>query len=318
MTLQVLRPGPLTTVQDLGRTGHRGLGVGSAGALDAFSARVANLLVGNPMPAALLECTLAGPTLRFARAARVALTGAPLEAELDGTPVPDWRPIDVPAGATLHLGACRRGVRSYLAVEGGIVVAPVLGSRSTDLRGGFGGLEGRALRAGDRLPLGAAKRDVARPAIARWWIDATPDLMFEPEPVLRVLAGRDATRPEDAAWAAAWRVSSRSDRQGVRLEGPSLPLADARERVSEPVAPGTIQLPPDGQPIVLLGDAQTVGGYPRIGHVATVDLPRLAQCRPGSELRFTPIGLAEAMALLAAQRARLARIGLAIEARGRA
>lgn len=318
MTVAVLKAGTLTTVQDAGRHGLRHLGVGSAGALDAYSSRVANLLVGNDHHSALLEMTLAGPTLRFDRAARIALTGAEIDVSADGLALPGWRPIDLPAGTELRFGACRRGVRAYLAVTGGFDVPRVLGSASADLRAGFGGGEGRALHTGDVLRLAGGVADVVALRIAPWWIDPQPDLDFVHEAVAHLLPGRDATSPVNAITTQSWRVSAVSDRQGLRLDGPPLTLADARDRISEPVTPGTIQLPPDGQPIVLLADAQTIGGYPRIGHVASADLPRLAQCRPGDTLHFTRIDAAEAQAQWRAQHQRLARIELAIAQRVRA
>jgi len=309
MTLTVLAGGLQTTVQDLGRSGHRHLGIGVAGALDAHSLRIGNLLVGNDAGAAALEVTLQGPRLKFGRAVRIAITGADLEAQCDGVALPGWRPIVLPAGCELVLGPCRRGARAYLAIAGGVDVAPVLGSRGTDLRAGFGGLEGRALAAGDTLAIGPASiAAVDAPQVARWWVDPAPDLDFRRSPVLRVLPGRDAA----ALDAQAWRVSAQSNRQGLRLEGTALAPAQGGERISEPVAPGTVQLPPDGQPIVLLGEAQTIGGYPRIGHVIAADMPRLAQLRPGDEVRFEAVGAATAHGLACAQRARLARIGLAI------
>jgi biotin-dependent carboxylase-like uncharacterized protein len=315
--IEVERAGALSTVQDAGRFGQRHLGVGAAGALDAYSAQVANLLVGNPVGAALLECTLVGPSLRFTRAVRIALTGAPLEAEVDGVALPGWRPIELPAGSVLRLGACRRGVRAYVAVDGGIEVEPLLGSAATDLRAGFGGHGGRALRAGDRLALRAAAHRFDHIDVARWWIDPAPDLSFADEHTVHVLPGHDSTLPATALLHRRWRVSARSDRQGLQLEGAPLHLADARDRVSEPVVPGTVQLPPDGTPIVLLAEAQTVGGYPRVAHVASADLPQLAQCRPGDGLRFMPIDPAGARARRWAQAARLGRIALAIEAKTR-
>ena len=313
MSVQVLAPGLLTTVQDLGRTGWRHLGVGSAGALDAHAHALANLLAGNPPDAASLEITLAGPTLRFAQAARVALCGAEIDARCDGIVLPGARPWVLPAGATLALGACRRGARAYLAIGGGLDVPAVLGSRSTDLRGGFGGLGGRALREGDVLPLAVAAQDVDAPRVAPWWIDARPEAGADG--AIRVLAGADATQPGDALFRQAWRVAAASDRQGLRLEGDApLQLADAGERVSAPVAPGTIQLPPDGRPIVLLADAQTHGGYPRIGHVIRADWPRLAQLRPGEAVRFAPVAPAQAQAAWRRQRHVLARLAWRIAA----
>ena len=220
MTIRVLAPGALSTVQNGGREGYRHLGVGSTGALDAYSHTVANLLVGNRRDAAALEITLAGPRLRFERAARLALCGADIDAHCDGRAIPAWRPVSIEAGATLSLGACRRGVRAYLAVAGGIDVPTVLGSASTDLRGGFGGVQGRALVAGDALQVvsdGAACVQALR--VARWWIDPSPDIAFDTSTIVRVLPGSDTVAPAGALFDAQWRVATASDRQGLRLEG---------------------------------------------------------------------------------------------------
>ncbi len=314
MSLVVVKPGALSTVQDRGRRGFRHLGVGAAGALDAFSLQVGNLLVRNARDVAALEITLSGPTLRFEKSATIAITGASIDAAIDGIALPGWRPIDVPAGSELKFGACRDGARSYLAIAGGVAVAAVLGSASTDLRAGFGGFDGHALRGGDRLefPAGAS---VDALSIAAWWIDALPDLDLAHEAAVSVLPASDATDPHGVLFAQAWRVSAASDRQGLRLEGPALQLADTRERLSAPVAPGAVQLPPDGRPIVLLGDAQTVGGYPCIGFVATADLPHLAQCRPGDTLHLRPIDRTAAHRRLREQSQRLARMELAVAQR---
>jgi biotin-dependent carboxylase-like uncharacterized protein len=324
MSLEILTPGLLTSVQDAGRSGWRASGVGVGGAADGWSLRIANLLVGNQLDAAVLEITLNGPTLRLHRAATIALCGAQIDALVDGLALPGWRPIALPAGSILTLGACRRGARACLAIDGGIDVALVLGSRSTDLRAGFGGHEGRALRAADVLPLAGASprlRDVSEraasqpndaPRIASWWIDADTDLDFSDSIAVRVLPGNAILDVPDALYAQEFVVDAASNRQGLRLRGTALQIADTRERISEPVVPGTVQLPPDGQPIVLLADAQTVGGYPRIGHVIAADLPRLAQRRAGQHLRFLPIDAHEAHRINVEQRVRLGRIALAI------
>jgi biotin-dependent carboxylase-like uncharacterized protein len=314
VTIEVLRPGLLTTVQDLGRSGWRHLGVGCAGALDAFSHRVANRLVGNRDDAAALEVTLAGPRLRFAAAASVALCGGDFAMEVDGIPVDGWRPLRLPAGATISIGAVRRGARGYLAVAGGFAVAPVLGSASTDLRGGFGGFEGRGLRGGDVLRVAGDGASVAfnRLHAAAWWIDPAPDLEFRAPATIHMLPGRDAAMAAATAFACEWRIAAASDRQGLRLDGAAIAGAAVAVAPSEPVAPGTVQLPPDGRPIVLLADAQTHGGYPRLGHVIRADMPRLAQLRPGDRLRLVPCTVEEARRRACAQRQRLARIGHAI------
>lgn len=314
MTIRVLAPGALTTVQDGGRAGCRALGVGCAGALDPYAFAIANLLVGNAADAPALEVTLAGPRLQFDSGARIAICGAQIDARVGDSPIPGWRPIALPPGSVLSIGGCRDGARAYVAFAGGIRVEAVLGSASTDLRGGFGGIAGRALVAGDFFDIGG-ETSVDDVQIARWWIDPSPE--YDPADItlVRVLAGRDATSPSDGLCGRDWRVAAASNRQGLRLEGMPLRIADARERISEPVAPGTVQLPPDGAPIVLLADAQTHGGYPRIGHAIRADWPRLAQLRPGGRLRFLPCSQEQASQARREQTQRLARIALAIEAR---
>ena len=313
-TIEVIAPGALTHVQDLGRDGWRHLGISRGGALDPGCAMLANALVGNPDDAAVLEFTLQGPTLRLPRPMRIALMGAVCEARFEGQALPPARPIDLPAG-TLSLGGMRMGVRAWLAIRGGIDAPRVLGSRATDLRGGFGGVEGRALRAGDRLPIGAHTAiETATPRIPGWWID--PTFAEDPGAPIRYLASDTLSlRALSASLSAqVWKVSAASNRQGLRLDGAALPAPSA-SAVSEPVAPGTIQLPADGRPIVLLADAQTVGGYARLGHVIAADLPRLAQARPNAELRFRSCKAAEAIAASHQDRAERARLKLAIEAR---
>ncbi len=314
--IAVLTPGLLTTLQDNGRHGLRQLGVAAGGAADHWSHAVANLLMGNPADLATLEITLTGPTLHFACATRIALCGARIDAAIDGRPVPGNRPLTVPAGSTLKLGSCRDGARSYLAVAGGFKLPAVMGSTSTDLRGGFGGIAGRALKAGDILHL--HEYAIARPDalhVPSWWIDPRPS----PPPVsadgpclIRLLPAADNA---EGLFAATWQVDSRSNRQGLRLRGPQLQVDDPRERLSEPVAPGVVQLPGDGQPIALLADAQTHGGYPRIGHVIRADLPLLAQLRPAATLQFVPCTAEQACQAATEQRQRLYRMGQAIAAR---
>ena len=314
MSVVVKSAGLQTTIQDRGRFGYRHLGVGCAGALDPFSSVIANRLVGNADGEAVIEICLSGPTLQFARATRIAVCGAQIEASADGRELPGWRRVDLAEGTVLKLGACRRGARAYLAVAGGFDIATVLGSRSTDLRAGFGGLDGRALAAGDVLAINAGDHAAAnRFEVDRRWIDPAPDLDFIQPTEVRVLAGRDALREPQQLHASEWQVGAASNRQGLRLQGPRLALADPVERVSEPVMPGTLQLPPDGQPILLLADAQTHGGYPRIAHAIAADLPRLAQLRPGESLRLVPCTRADARRLLDDQRQRLSRMAIAID-----
>lgn len=315
MSVRVLAPGPLTTVQDAGRDGWRHLGVARAGALDPAMAALANRLVGNAASAAVLELTLVGPTLQVLHPIRIALCGAKVTARFEGatgeaTVIPGGRPVELPAGI-LRVGPLRDGARAWMAIGGGIDVAPVLGSRSTDLRGGFGGVEGRPLQRGDVLELATPPAlACVGPVIPAWWVEPGAD-----DPPGAPIRYRPSSLPGGRLFANAhWRVSPLSNRQGLRLEGTPVP-GPAADGISAPVAPGTVQLPPDGQPIVLLADAQTVGGYPRLGHVIAADLPRLAQMRPGDALRFAPCDAATAARLACAARARMARIGLMIEAR---
>ncbi len=289
--IEVRQAGMFTTVQDGGRRGRRSLGVPLSGAADPFALRLANMLVGNPDDAAGLEFTLRGPALRFERAMLVAAGGA------DFPNVPRWRPFVVPAGATLDLGTARAGCRGYLAVAGGISVAPVLGSASTYTRAALGGIEGRALRDGDTLSVPAVERGVRE----RWFLDERLLPPYAPDAVVRTVDGLHAGEFDPAWRETTFRVSPQSDRMGIRLAGAPLCRTATIERASIPVVPGTIQAPPDGQPIVLLADAQTIGGYPQVAHVASVDLPLLAQLRPGDRVRFVRIELEEARTLVLAR-----------------
>lgn len=315
--LRVIAPGASTTVQGPGRDGWRHLGVARGGALDPAQAVLANHLVGNAQGSAVLEIAMRGPTLAFNAALRIALCGAGIDAWFEGNDgmrhaVPNGRPVALPAG-TLVLGAIRRGLRAWLAVGGGIDVPCVLGSRCTDLRGGFGGVEGRALQAGDALPLGPHATPVvaAMPEVPRWWIALDQGVDQNACLVRYVPSSHALAIP---LGQGIWRVDPRSDRQGLRFHGDALPC-EAETLLSAPVAPGTIQLPPDGRPIVLLADAQTVGGYPRLGHVIAADLPRMAQMRAGDVVRFEPVDSIAAERLRRQRNAELARALLAADAR---
>lgn len=282
--ISVLQPGLFSTVQDLGRRGHRASGVPLSGAADSLSLRLANLLVGNPAGAAGLECTLLGPTLRCERDLTVAIMGATFPG------LPSGRTVRLVAGSEIALGHATDGCRGFLAVAGGIDVPLVLGSRSTLVAAGLGGCAGRALRAGDRLAVG----EPAEPPAALE--DVPPALRTVRRPgVLRMIPGKQIDLCGDAVWSRTFRASSRSDRMGLRLEGQPLPGAEREAGMaSVAVAPGTVQLPPDGRPIILLADAQTIGGYPVIGQVIAADLPLAAQLRPGDEVRMRRVTADEA------------------------
>lgn len=286
-TIDVIEPGSLTTVQDPGRPGYQHLGVSPGGAADSLTARVANRLVGNTDTCALLECCMTGPLLEFHKPARVAWVG--WKNDLSGTPV------EIPAGAKLDLRGRMTLPFGYLAITGGIDVPPVMGSRATDLRAGFGGLHGRPLRRGDHLATGPPA-DGPTPGDWRVSWPAAPCGMIE----LRFIKGVQAawfTEQSQAAFRnSIYQTSPASDRMGVRLVGPPLALAECREMVSQPVVAGSVQVPPDGQPIILMAGRQTIGGYPQIGHVISADLPVLARAWPGTRLRFREVTLDEARA----------------------
>jgi 5-oxoprolinase (ATP-hydrolysing) subunit C len=295
--LEVLDPGLLTTVQDGGRTGLAGEGVTRGGAADRWSLAIANVLVGNPAGAAALELTLAGPKLQALRAVTVGLAGGIGGYVANtGLAVAPGATFTLQAGDTLHLDGPATGARGYLAVPGGIDVPEVLGSRSTALGAGFGGYAGRALTAGDRLCAGAPAGSLTAPP-RRWPGDPTPT----PGPI-RVLPGPDAayldTEALDALLATPWSVSSSSDRVGLRLEGPPIAGGPIMELASRGVTAGTVQLPPDRLPIVLLVDHQPTGGYPVIAVTITADVDRLGQLAPGATVHFqatTPEAAREAM-----------------------
>ena len=297
--IEVIKPGLLTTFQDAGRPGFAHLGIGRSGAFDAPARRIANALCGNPGDACALEITLAGPRLRMREATCIAVTGAPIPFRIGGVEQPMWAPVPVPAGATVDLGTMRNGCRSYLAVRGGFALAPVLGSRSVDVNAELGPHAGRALGAGDVLPIAAA--DVREDTRARttWWIDQRPWLDWDPQPSLRLLPGKhlDALTESSRQWlfSEAFRVHADSNRTGLRLDGPPLELARPIEMTSEGCVPGLLQLPPSGRPIAFGPECPVSGGYPRIGQVAMVDMPRLAQLRPGDAVRFVPCSFEDAL-----------------------
>lgn len=309
--ISVLSPGLLTTVQDRGRPGHRASGMPVAGAVDRLSLAAANLIAGNDPWAAALEMTLVGGTFRFEGEVVAALAGADMGATIDGCPVPPGTSFRAAAGAVLATGPARRGVRAYLAVQGGVAVPPVLGSRSTYVRGAVGGLDGRALEAGDAVPVG--RRAGGRPVPRS--VDAA-ELPEIPPPgsciELRVLRGpQDDLLPAaaiDALFSTRWLVTPRNDRMGYRLDGPALPLGRGADIVTDGLLPGAVQVAGDGRPMVLLVDAQTTGGYAKPCTVIGPDLRRIAQCRSGDGVRFVPVSMERAVAAVAEERAWLAAL----------
>jgi len=308
-TLVVVQPGLHSTVQDAGRFGAQAFGVPVSGALDLDQLRLANALVGNGAGEAALEILHAGPVLEVAApSVRLALAGfdATLVVETgEGRTIPAWRSVVLKEGERVRVVASRRAACVYLAVEGGFDLPPVLGSRSTYGRGRFGGLRGRALAVGDRLPL---RRERA---------SERGDLRYPDPPAadngpLRVVMGPqdDRIRPESIAdfLGADYIVGAAADRMGLRLEGPALAHVNGHDLVSDGIAWGAIQVPGDGRPVLLLADRQTTGGYPKIGAVCTADLPRAGRLRPGDRVRFTAVAVEQAQALRRAHEAWIRRL----------
>ena len=330
MTAIIQRAGFLTSVQDLGRTGFRQFGVSTSGALDSFALRVANLLVGNDEGSAGLEITLGGLQLQFEDERIVAWCGGAFDVEIGSRALPAGHVAHLQAGDELKFGRAQIGCRCWLAISGGIDVPVVLGSRSTDLRANFGGLEGRVLHDGNVVLLGAqsgssafakATADKSPPAtgISSWTAPHDWASPAHRHPNLRFVRGVDWNRFDDLTIQRftihEFSVSPDSDRMGVRLNGPELKREAETDLISEAVAPGTIQVPPSGKPILLLGDCQTIGGYPKIAHVITVDLGVAAQLRAGDGVRFFEVSLQDAHGLLMERERDLERfrIGLSLQ-----
>jgi KipI family sensor histidine kinase inhibitor len=296
--LEILRAGLLTTVQDRGRIGCQKFGVTMSGAMDEVALRVGNLLVGNPQGSAGLEISFLGPRIRFRVDVVLVLTGAEMDVDLDGRPVPWYEALLVHAGQILDIRHCLRGMRAYLAVGGGIDVPLRLGSRSTSLAAGFGGLDGRPLRDGDLLSAGPAVGPAPRwegRTVPRSWRPA-----FGSPQTVRMVFG-----PQDDAFTEAGRrtflettyeVSPSSDRMGCRLEGPAIEHIGPADIISDWIPPGGVQVPGNGKPIVLLADRQTTGGYTKIATVIGPDIAKIAQLRPGEGVRFQAVSVAEAQA----------------------
>lgn len=314
LRLCIQNPGLFTMVQDLGRDGYRKNGLPAAGAMDRYALAVANLMVGNPITAAGLECTLLGPTITFDGEGIAAITGGDLGATLNGRPIAPWTCFAVRDNDRLSFAVPVCGCRAYLAVGGGIDLPEVLGGRATYLRGAVGGLAGRALQKGDLLSAGLTG--------SGWrWIGMLP-AQWQPlhgqQTTARVVLGPqdDYFTPETIAefFNAEFEVTKESDRMGYRLAGPKLTHREKKEIVSDGVLPGAIQVPGHGQPIVLLADAQTAGGYPKIAAVIEPDLRVFAQARPGDHIRFVQVSLDEAVAAMRQQAQQLQEIAAWVQA----
>jgi len=303
--IRVQGPGLFTTVQDLGREGFGPLGVSPSGSADPIALRLGNRLVGNPENAAALEMTLLGGAFLFPEGAILALSGSDFGATLDHVPVDPWTSFEARPGQTLHLGPTRSGARGYLCVQGGIAVKLFLGSASTHTLSGLGGFEGRPLRKGDVLSIAGASQPYRRRTVARRILSC-----LSPRKILRCTPGPQSEWfPESSQrlfYNSTYLAAEESNRMGLRLEGPSVPVSSAGHMITEGVSLGAVQVPGGGSPIILFVEQQTTGGYPKIANVISADLPGVGQLRPRHEIRFEGVSFEVARSLLRVQEELLA------------
>lgn len=324
MSVKVLHPGMLVTVQDLGRYGGQKYGVIVSGSMDPVSVRIANLLVGNKENEGTLEITLFGTSLEFEQDHLIAITGGHLQPMIDGEPAPMWRPLLMKKGTVLQFKSGSTGSRAYIAFAGGLVVPEIMGSKSTYLRANIGGYEGRALQKRDVLTCGKMNA-ISESFIEQlnsmkghfpWSVDYTLFFNFLKTQTIRILKGSEYERFDEASKHALvnelYTLTTKADRMGFQLEGATLKLSETFELLSEGVTYGTIQVPSNGQPIILMADRQTTGGYPKIGQVITADLPRLAQSLPMNQLKFEIVSMEEAEQALIEQEEILHELSISI------
>lgn len=312
--ITITKGGLLTTVQDLGRYGgYQKDGISASGVMDTIAHRISNLLVGNGEHLATLEITLMGPTILFHRNALIAICGGDLSPTINGEEVQSWRTVFVKKGSILKFGPCKKGCRAYLAVAGGFSVPTVMNSKSTFLKAGIGGYKGRALQAGDELLFGLYSllslkmqdelldRKSTGFKEGKWSVPSNLIPVFKSDTPIRVIKGRNyhqfTEESRKSFFNEPFVITPQSDRMGFRLSGPLLTLEKTEEIMTEAVGFGTIQVPADGKPIILLADRPTTSSYPKIGQVASVDLPLVAQAKPGDQLYFTEITHREAQLL---------------------
>lgn len=296
MKMTVISPGLLSTVQDGGRFGYMSRGFSPSGAMDGYSMKLANLLVGNDRSDGVIEMTLLGASLRFDCTSVIAVTGADMEPEINGQPIKSYTAVQVNDGDTLTFKAAKSGLRSYLAVAGGFDLPYVMGSMSTNLKCAIGGVEGRRLKAGDEIPL---RRSVPLSAIGRRSV--TPENEFTDCTVRMVLGPQDDHFTDsgiETFLSAEYTVSDKSDRMGVRLEGEKIENKNGVDIISDGIVTGSVQIPASGTPIIMMADRQTTGGYAKIATVITADLKKAAQAKPGSKLRFQAVSEKQAVAIL--------------------
>lgn len=298
-SIKIVSPGFFTTVQDNGRYGYRCFGMPVSGAMDFFSHMAGNLIVGNDPGEASLEATIKGPEIKFSRKTMIAITGAEMDPMINGKPVEMWTGIIAGRGDRLSFGSVTSGLRSYISFAGGIDVPETMGSRSTYIRGRIGGVMGRKLEENDNIRLFPAmtllrkKRRLPLAFIPEWRRDTT----------LRIMKGVDygefTTEASDLLVSSPFEVTNYSDRMGIRLSGTTLQHKRKADVISYPLVPGTIQVPGDGNPVIMLADSQTIGGYTQIANIITADLWKTGQIRPGDEVRFTLTGYDDAVKSLA-------------------
>lgn len=333
MCINIIKPGLLTTVQDQGRAGYQKDGVTVNGVMDQTASRIINMLVGNRDTDAVLEMTLKGAKISFQKDALIAIGGGDMSPSIDGYPVRSYRPVFVQEGSVLDFGNVQQGCRVYLAVAGGFQVPLVMGSSSTYLRAGFGGLQGRSLKKDDALSFGSPSsrsKEISSQIRKQagctdgfyemnWYISPRLLPKLSGNPVVRAFKGRQygwfTQESCQQFFLETFAVTTQADRMGYRLEGPDLELMNHQDLLSEAVANGTIQITSDGTPIILLADRQTTGGYPKIAQIATVDLPILAQLKPGDTLKFKEISHDESQKLLVNRERELNRLKQGIDSK---
>jgi len=314
MSIRILRSGLLSTIQDLGRYGFQKYGVIVSGAMDSFALRIANLLVGNHENSPAIEMTLIGSTILFKEDSLIAICGAHLSPTINGQAIPQWRPVYVKKNAILKFGQYMKGCRAYLAVAGSFDLPKIMGSQSTYLRANMGGFAGRSLKENDvlnftvpsqqainlmqQLSIQIGKRQFTA---TKWFIGGSILPTYQNNPIIRIITGSQfaylTEESKQKLFTKNFKITTQSDRMGYRLEGAKLKTSEHLEMISEAVSTGTIQVPPDGNPIILLSDRQTTGGYPKIAQVAAIDLPVVAQAKPGEKIHFQEISLEKAQEL---------------------
>lgn len=329
MGVEVIKAGILTTVQDLGRYGYQKFGLNINGAMDEGAARVANILVGNDENNAVLELTLSGTSLKMTADHLIAICGGDMSATMNGQSVPMWQPFIAAKDAVISFGHYKSGCRVYIALAGGVDLVAVLGSYSTNIRANIGGYEGRALRSGDMIEVHDMRNQIC--SMGLWQkLRSNDSIAFNAQHfgiahadsvTIRFITGPEYELLDEdnkrKFTQSKWSIDSQSDRMGYRLQGPALEMVHKKELITEGVVHGTIQLPANGQPIVLLSDRQTTGGYPRIAVVAAVDIPMFGQLKPGSVITFTAVTMEEAEKLLFDSEQDIKRLKIAIQLKSR-